>query len=362
LAQILGLKLSVGISASNPLHLVFRTADSVTNFLPQLTKAGVLSSIVVNPSSSPAGRLAGDLLALQLNAFFDARRGASAKLNLTSLVLVNGACAGLTVGAVLDIADEVLSGLIPPVFANKVSLYVPATIDACVAAINSNFLDGLSVGAFLAVPGFHLQANANIKLPAISTSVAVNATVFSPLSVNAALGVRLAGISANVGLSIGDGFFGAWQLDPTPLTVGAELTVKAFTLSSASASVTGAVVLDTLVDVELMALVNYVLNFHGASIHAAVDVQLAILQLLQQNTSLQVLVDALGLTDYHADVVAAIVADAKLNGQGFVPAPGQLVGIVVKVNLQRSLNARLLISITVPALDLSVSSKLCVAV
>jgi len=282
-------------------------------------------------------------------------------------VLVKGPCAGLTVGAVIDIAAEVLSNVVPDVLAD-VSLFVPANIDACVSSINTNFLSGTTVGAFLALPGLSLQANANIKLPVISANVnaAITATLHDLLSADvnahAALSLILAGIDLNVNaaVTLGNGAYNAWKLDlNAAANLNVALGVSALSLTSLPSSITG-VVLDASIKLDLYALVNYVLNFH-AKVHLAVDVQVAILKLLNPTLSIQAIIQLTGLTGCTPKIVAAIVADAQLNGIGFVPAPGQIVGVVAKVKVGTGIFANVLIEVAVPNLSIDISSNLCIA-
>jgi len=305
-------------------------------------------------------------VALNLNAVFDQvfPSFGAADLNLTALVLVKGPCAGLSVGAVIDIASEVLSGVIPDVFA-KVKLFTPATIGSCVAAINANFLNGAHVGAFVALPGFNAQANLNVKLPLnLNLDAAVKATLSLQTGVNAAayLHVVLAGLQADAALTLKNTVYNAWNLDlAAKVNLKANLDValdlNSCILSSLPSSITG--VVDATVDVDLFALVNYVLNFH-AGIHASVDVQASILCLLNPSLSVKACVNASGLLGVNLKVVAAIVADARLNGIGFIPAPNQLVGVVAKVKLGSGIFARVLLEVKVPALALNINSKLCI--
>jgi len=310
--------------------------------------------------------LAGDLLALNLNVIFDQvfPSFGAADLNLTALVLVKGPCAGLSVGAVLDIASDLLSGCAPASFVNRVSLYTAATIDACVASINTNFLGGAYVGAFLALPGFNLQANANIKLPVISATVnaAVKASILSSISARALLQIALSGIdvNANVALALKNGVYNAWKLDLNArLALDVALKVKALVLTSLSASITGGVALDASLDLDVMAYINFILNFH-AGVHAKVNVQIAILKLLNPSLSLTAIINATGLTGCNTKLIAAIVADAQLNGKGFVPAPNQIVGVVAKVEVSAGVFANVLLEIKVPTLDINISSNLCI--
>jgi len=374
LGRLLNINLGLGALLGNPLNLVFNSCPAVTNFLPQLGAPGCLVSGLLNPIIDPVtcagGLLAGDLLALNINAALDVAFPAfgAADFNLTGLVFVKGPCAGLSVGAVIDIASEVLSGCIPSQLAH-VSLFAAANIDTCVSAINANFLEGTYVGAYLALPGFNLQANANIRLPVISANVnaAITATISDALALNAnaaaCLHVSLAGIQvdANVALTVGNGVYNAWRVDVgVALSLNAALRVDACAVTSLPSSITGVVDLSVNLNVDLCALVNYVLNIH-VGVHAAVDIQAAILCLLNPTISIDAIISATpAIQSCHKAIVLAIVADAKLNGVGFCPAPGQWVGVVAKVNIGAGVFARVLLQVKVPALDLSITSSLCI--
>jgi hypothetical protein len=126
----------------------FTTALAVEAFLPQVGVAAPLTADATDPLLTDAGVLAGDSLALALNLGFDAfDPGFSAScVLLADLVVVDAAspCLGWSVQQVLDQANAILAGAPATV--------TPDEIDACVAAVNANFLGGLVEGGFLGHP------------------------------------------------------------------------------------------------------------------------------------------------------------------------------------------------------------------
>lgn len=126
----------------------FQDSGAVEGFLPQGGTAASLFQNHVDPTSTEAGVLGGQVLALTLSSGFDgcdADFGASS-YELADLVVCNSAspCNGMTVESVLAEANAVLGGLS--------SSFSAAQINACVSAINENFVDGTQVGAELCLP------------------------------------------------------------------------------------------------------------------------------------------------------------------------------------------------------------------
>jgi hypothetical protein len=127
----------------------FSSSGAVEGFLPQGGTAAALFQDHVDPSSTEAGVLAGQVVALTLSVTFDQcdpSFGAS-NLNLRDLVVCDASspCQGLTVGRILDVANDVLAGL--------PSTFTPSEINECVSRINENFVDGTQVGTYLCLPG-----------------------------------------------------------------------------------------------------------------------------------------------------------------------------------------------------------------
>lgn len=88
--------------------LKFYGASAIRDFLPQGGRPGMLRCSLVNPTTSPAGVFAGQVLALRLNVDFS-NAGVTAP-GLGSLRLRSGPLAGRTIAQVLAIAEQVLGG------------------------------------------------------------------------------------------------------------------------------------------------------------------------------------------------------------------------------------------------------------
>lgn len=126
----------------------FTSSGAVEGFLPQGGPAASLIQSHVDPTSTEAGVLAGQLVALALSVSFDLCDpdfGAS-PLSLRNLLVCETAnvCNEWTVGSLLFEGSAVLAGL--------PSVFTPAEISECLARINENFVDGTQVGTYLCLP------------------------------------------------------------------------------------------------------------------------------------------------------------------------------------------------------------------
>jgi hypothetical protein len=147
------------------------------------------------------------------------------------------------------------------------------------------------------------------------------------------------------------------------LNIALDAHVPSFSLANVNlSSLVSNVVSDVVYVVDdVLCLVNYVLNFAPLSCTAQ-DLQAVIYMLTNPTiTTVQQLLQRVpSLVGCNVPLVNSILADAKAHGQGFVPAPGQVVGVVAKLNVA-GVSARVFIELEVPQIDLSISSKLCVA-
>lgn len=126
----------------------FTTSEAVEVFLPQGGPAASLIQDHVDPTSTEAGVLAGQTVALALSVNFDLCDpdfGAS-PLSLRNLVVCDAAsdCNERTVTDLLAQANAVLAGL--------PSVFTAAEISECLARVNENFVDGTFVGTYLCLP------------------------------------------------------------------------------------------------------------------------------------------------------------------------------------------------------------------
>jgi len=348
---------------NNALDIVINTVDDVVAFLPQLGAPGVLVQNLVDPLLSSAGSLAGNALALALNVALDANvavfSGTSACL-LTDLYVVHGPCAGLSVSAVLDIANQLLGNTVPLPLLGNAPLTIAANVDVCLASINKNFQAGLVANAFLALPGLNLKAIVDVclRLPVISAAVKLVVRGFggtAPLAVQLNVGAGLTPLSLK-----------AWKLGVFNIPANSPIDVGGLVLPLPSV-VTGLLdgvlnlvngLLDVVID-DTLCLVNYLLNNKPLNARI-VDIQAAIILLLHPELNVQALLK-LGIA-CNPQLVLAILADVRLNGVGFLPAPGQIVGVVAKVDVA-GIHARVLLELALPALPLNVqvNTDLCIA-
>ena len=136
--------LTIGCAGGFALH--FESAAAVEHFLPAGGTPSALSADATDPSSSSAGVLAGQVLALSLSVGFDAyddNFGASTAA-LSELVAGDGPCAGLSVGQILEQANAVLGGCD--------SGFSASAINGCVDAVNNAFVDGQRAGGHFHLP------------------------------------------------------------------------------------------------------------------------------------------------------------------------------------------------------------------
>ncbi|WP_455142874.1 hypothetical protein [Candidatus Hodarchaeum mangrovi] len=141
------------IGHSNGFTVLLSTSQVVESFLPQGGTPGTLIKNHVDPESTEAGVLAGQVVALTLNVyfdFFDPNFGLSAS-NLQDLIISDNSSPfkGWTVLEILEEANLILAGL--------PSAYTPAQINDAVTSINENFVDGIVVGTFLKLALFEAE-------------------------------------------------------------------------------------------------------------------------------------------------------------------------------------------------------------
>lgn len=119
-------------------------AEAVENFLPQGGTPAALTKNHVDPTSTEAGVLAGQLVAATLNVYFDLEYGdfGASQSHLADLRVVDGtsACYLWTVQQVLDEGNQVLGGG---------GTLTPSRVNDCLTGINEAFVDGNTVSGFL---------------------------------------------------------------------------------------------------------------------------------------------------------------------------------------------------------------------
>jgi hypothetical protein len=124
------------------------SSGAVEGFLPQGGRAASLIQSHVDPTSTEAGVLAGQLVALTLSVNFDICDPdfGRSPLRLRNLLVCDATsvCNERTVGNLLAEANAVLAGL--------PSVFTAAEISECLARVNENFVDGTQVGTYLCLP------------------------------------------------------------------------------------------------------------------------------------------------------------------------------------------------------------------
>lgn len=126
------------IGNSEGYEALFTTSQAVENFLPASRQPRPFTMNHINPTSTEAGVLAGQILALTLNVGFDLYdpNFAESINNLEDFVVSNSdnPCYEMTVGSVLEQGNLVLAGL--------PSAFTPPEINECATWINEEFVDG----------------------------------------------------------------------------------------------------------------------------------------------------------------------------------------------------------------------------
>ncbi len=131
----------VVIGDKNTDYAVFTTSNAVINFLPAGGTPGALQGQYTNPTTTPAGVLAGQTLTLKLNL---AISNAVCGYKLHDLIITQGICKDKTVSEIQDLADQALAG-------TSVSLSY-SDLNKCVEGINLNFNKGLVDNQYLKLP------------------------------------------------------------------------------------------------------------------------------------------------------------------------------------------------------------------
>lgn len=135
--------LVIGDESGN--YAIFTTSAAVQDFLPQGGPANMLITTYIDPSSTSAGVLAGQVTALSLSVGFDIYDDTfgESEVNLKDLRIIDPSSPlfGTTVEDLLVIANEYLS--------TGSSEYSASEINDAVSSINENFVDGLIDNGFL---------------------------------------------------------------------------------------------------------------------------------------------------------------------------------------------------------------------
>ncbi len=116
--------------------LTFTSAAAIAAFLPQGGSSNVLTSNATNPTSSSAGNFAAQLLAMRLAVDFSA--AGVTKAGMGALVMQSGPLAGMTVDAILAMANTVIGGT-TSALPSGMSM---STLSGILESLNMNFHEG----------------------------------------------------------------------------------------------------------------------------------------------------------------------------------------------------------------------------
>ncbi|MFY0673789.1 MAG: T9SS type A sorting domain-containing protein [Bacteroidia bacterium] len=145
--------LTIGCTGGN--SATFTTSSAIQSFLPAGGSPGALSSNAINATSTSAGVLAGQLVALSLSVGFDAADPSfgSSPASLSNLkIIANGSpFDGMTVGEFLVIANEVIGGCN--------TSYSFSDVNDIASMINENFVDGTTNKGDLEIPSSFVWSN-----------------------------------------------------------------------------------------------------------------------------------------------------------------------------------------------------------
>ncbi len=139
------------LGSTDGFSILLTSSAAVEDFLPQGGPASKLTMNHVDPTTSEAGVLAGQVCAVSLSVGFDLADPDFCKspVLLKNLIFKDpgneeNPFNGMTVEQILAIANVILSGLSQP--------YSYSLINDAVSKINENFVDGKMDGGFLSLP------------------------------------------------------------------------------------------------------------------------------------------------------------------------------------------------------------------
>jgi len=138
-----GVEYGVAGSGSNKYTATFRTAQAVTDYLPNGGGSGILTGDLVNPITTPAGTLGSQLLAVRLGRDFSVAGITGFKNGLGSLKYINAASPfnGKTVDQILSYADNYVGGTNSP-FTGLSPTPTAAQLTTALTDINENYDNG----------------------------------------------------------------------------------------------------------------------------------------------------------------------------------------------------------------------------
>ncbi|MGE5458002.1 MAG: choice-of-anchor A family protein, partial [Methanococcaceae archaeon] len=146
-----------GLIVGSTYTLTLTSSNAVQNFIPAGSTASKFTRNYVNVTSTDAGVLAGQLVALTLNVKFDeAGKIGTNSLNLKDLVINSGVFQGMTVSQFLTIANNIIGG--------SSTAYSYSDVNNAATSINENFDNGTVNKGFLNCPNTPLPASLGDKV------------------------------------------------------------------------------------------------------------------------------------------------------------------------------------------------------
>jgi hypothetical protein len=139
----------ITIGCGSGFTATFTSAAAIAAFLPAGGTPAALTQNHVDPLTTEAGVLAGQVLALSISVGFDECLddfSVCDRYTLAELVVidVDSPCYGMTVADVLAEGNKLLGGC--------ASTHTISEINGCIDAINNNFVDGTQDNGFLGLP------------------------------------------------------------------------------------------------------------------------------------------------------------------------------------------------------------------
>jgi len=147
-----------GLTIGAGKKLILTTSEKVQNFLPQGGTAGVFTQNYTDVTSTSAGVLAGQLVALKLNVEFSAAgKLGTSSTKLGDLQIASGPFSGKTVNEFLTLAEQAIGG-------GSLNGFTLFQFNDAATAINENFDNGTVDKKFLTCKEVNVKASIGDKV------------------------------------------------------------------------------------------------------------------------------------------------------------------------------------------------------
>jgi hypothetical protein len=145
-----------GLIVGSTYKLTLTSALAVKNFLPQGGSPNKFTNNYTNPTSTSAGVLGGQIIALSMNVYYNSAGYLGTNpVPLGSLIIVSGPFAGKTVNEFLVIANQTIGGINTG--------YSFSDINSAATSINENFNNPNNHNGFLTCPPTNACSIQNYK-------------------------------------------------------------------------------------------------------------------------------------------------------------------------------------------------------